>query len=259
MAPQLERLWRIVATGICFTVFGVGGVILRLAVFPLVRLFWRAGDRRAQITKTIVSYTLAVFVWFMQTMGVMSYSITGRDKLHRQGLLILANHPTLIDVVFLISLVARPDCVVKASLARNPFTRGPVQSAGFVCNDAGAEALIERCIHSVRAGNHLIIFPEGTRTPVGGSVRLQRGAANVAVRGRLDITPVTIHCSTPFLTKGVPWYRVPPHRPHITITVQDDLPIQHFIAPNDGEALAARRLTQHLSEYFFPEAARASA
>lgn len=259
MSRQLERLWRIVATGICFTVFGLGGVILRLAVFPLVRLFWRAGERRAAVTKTIVSHTLAVFVWFMRTMGVMSYSIVGREKLQRRGLLILANHPTLIDVVFLIALVRRPDCVVKASLARNPFTRGPVQSAGFVCNDAGAEALIDGCIASVRAGNHLIIFPEGTRTPVQGPVRLQRGAANVAVRGRIDITPVTIRCSTPFLTKGEPWYRVPPRRPHVTITVQDDLLIQHFVASSEGEALAARRLTQHLSEYFFPETACASA
>lgn len=259
MLQRLERLWRIVATGICFTVFGIGGVLLRLTVFPLVRLLWRAGERRAAVTKLIVSHTLAAFVLFMRFMGVMTYSIKGQEKLHRQGLLILANHPTLIDVVFLISLVSRPDCVVKASLAHNPFTRGPVRSAGFVCNDAGAEALIDCCIASVRAGNHLIIFPEGTRTPVDGAVKLQRGAANVAVRGRIDVTPVTIQCSTPFLTKGTPWYRVPPQRPHFEIEVQDDMPIQTFIEASDGEALAARRLTHHLSEYFFPETARASA
>lgn len=256
---QLDRFWRTVATGVCFAVFGVGGLLLRVLVFPLVRLLWRQGERRALVTKAIVSHTLAVFVLFMRFMGVMRYTITGQEKLNRSGLLILANHPTLIDVVFLISLVSRPDCVVKASLAHNPFTRGPVRSAGFVCNDAGAEALIESCIASVRSGNHLIIFPEGTRTPVQGPVRLQRGAANVAVRGRIDVTPVTIRCSTPFLTKGAPWYRVPATRPHIAIEVRDDMPIQSFIAAAEAEAIAARRLTQHLSDYFFPETARASA
>jgi hypothetical protein len=42
--------------------------------------------------------------------------------------MIIANHPSLIDVVFLIGLVRQANCVVKQSLWENPFTRGPVRA-----------------------------------------------------------------------------------------------------------------------------------
>lgn len=48
--------------------------------------------------------------------------------LERQGLLILANHPTLIDTVFLMAFVKHADCIVNNNLWRNPFTGGPVRS-----------------------------------------------------------------------------------------------------------------------------------
>ena len=74
------------------------------------------------------------------------------------GLLILANHPSLIDVVFLISFVRHADCIVKAALAHNPFMRGPIRAAGFITNGDGA-GLLEDCVKSLRGGNNLIVFP----------------------------------------------------------------------------------------------------
>jgi hypothetical protein len=54
----------------------------------------------------------------------MTYQIEGGERLQRDGLLVLANHPTLIDVVCLISLLPNADCVVKRAVACNPFMRG---------------------------------------------------------------------------------------------------------------------------------------
>lgn len=83
-------------------------------------------------------------------------------------------------------------------------------------------------MRSLKDGNNLIIFPEGTRTPVQGANRLQRGAAHVAVRGRIDITPVHIHSSLPMLTKGTPWWKVPVRKPHFTIEVRPDIAVEEF-------------------------------
>lgn len=248
----IDLYWRIVATGLCFSTFGLGGLLLRVLVFPLLRLMVWNRQRRALIAKWLIHQSFRVFVGLMATVGVISYEVRGREKLKRDGLLILANHPSLIDVVFLISFVSRADCIVKGTLARNPFTRGPVRAAGFACNDSGA-GLVEDCIASVRSGNNLVIFPEGTRTPLSGEARLQRGAANIAVRGGIDITPVRIRCSPPMLTKGVKWYRVPERRAHFVIEVCDDIRVRDFTEGCAGEALAARRLTDHLTEYFSME------
>ncbi|WP_245395071.1 hypothetical protein [methane-oxidizing endosymbiont of Gigantopelta aegis] len=43
------------------------------------------------------------------------------DKLNRPGQLIVANHPTLIDIVFLISRIPYACCIVKDSLWHNPL------------------------------------------------------------------------------------------------------------------------------------------
>ncbi|MCR6701832.1 MAG: 1-acyl-sn-glycerol-3-phosphate acyltransferase [Dokdonella sp.] len=153
-------------------------------------------------------------------------------------------------MVFLVSLVPEADCVVRSGLARNPFTRGPIRATDYLCNDSGA-GLIEDCIASVKSGSNLIIFPEGTRTPVDGPMRLQRGAANIAARGPCDITPVLIRCEPRSLTKGLPWWRVPPRRMQYTIRIGQDIPVAPFLAAAGGEAgLAARRITDHLHRCF---------
>jgi 1-acyl-sn-glycerol-3-phosphate acyltransferase len=191
----------------------------------------------------------------MHRLGVLTYEIHGADRLARNGLLILANHPTLIDVVLLISLIPNADCVVKSRLARNPFTRGPIKASGYVSNDSG-EGLIDDCIASVRSGKNLVIFPEGTRTPRDGGRHLQRGAAYIALRGALNVTPVVIRCSPPTLSKGEPWYRIPSRRFHMTVEVGADLPVVPFLS-GSTEAIAARRLTRHLLDYFNTGCARA--
>ncbi|MBZ4415733.1 1-acyl-sn-glycerol-3-phosphate acyltransferase [Myxococcus sp. RHSTA-1-4] len=255
MLRKLERGWRILATGIAFSTFGLGGLGLRLLYFPLLQLFVRDRARRTRLARLAVHHTFRVFVEWMRILGVLTYRVEGVEKLARPGLLILANHPTLIDVVFLISLVPNADCVVKASLANNPFTRGPIEATGYLCNDSGP-GLVQDCIRSVKAGNNLIIFPEGTRTPVNGPMKLQRGAANIAVRGPCDITPVTIRCEPIGLTKGTPWWRVPPAPMNFTIVVRDDIPVAPLLREAGTEALAARQLTTHLHDYFSTETQR---
>jgi 1-acyl-sn-glycerol-3-phosphate acyltransferase len=255
MISGLDRCWRVIATAIAFTTFGLGGVILRIVAFPLLGILVRDPQLRVKRARRMVHLAFRGFIELMRVLGILRYRIEGLEKLNRGGQLVLANHPTLIDVVFLISLLPNADCVVKSSLARNPFTRGPVGATNYICNDGGA-ALVEDCIASVHGGNSLVIFPEGTRTPVNGPMTLQRGAANIAVRGACDITPVTIRCQPLSLTKGLPWWKVPQRRMQFTIIVHDNIAVAPFIAQAEGElAIAARQLTHYLHQYFSTETA----
>lgn len=257
MREAINRAWRIVATGFCFSVFGLGGIVLGIVVCPVAMLFVRGAVRQKQLCQTIIHHSFRCFVGLMNFVGVISYEVHGRERLQRRGLLILANHPSLIDVVFLISFVRHADCIVKEALARNPFTRGPIRAAGFITNGDGA-GLLEDCVRSLLDGNNLIIFPEGTRTPLHGKVKLQRGAAHVAVKGRIDITPVHIHSSLPMLTKGTPWWKVPVSKPHFTIEVRPDIAVEQFCDSAASDSLAVRHVTEHLSEQLFKGPACAS-
>lgn len=251
----LDRLWRLVATALCFTTFGVGGLLLWFLVFPLLSLLVRDRVRQSALARRMIHYLFRFFVGLMRGLGVLTYEVHGLDKLQRSGLLILANHPSLVDVVFLIALTPRADCVVKAALQHNPFTRAAVRTAGYIHNETGP-AMVGDCIATLQRGNHLIIFPEGTRTVVGQALQLQRGAANVAVRGGVDVTPVVIRCQPSTLTKGEPWWRIPARRPHFVFRIQDDLSVAAVTQGCTSDALAARRLTDYLADYFAKETAR---
>ncbi len=256
MFERINYHWRRLATGSAFALFGIGGAILWLIVFPALHLFVRDAEKRGRLARGLVSRTFAFFIGYMHRIGILTYEIKGLEKLQRPGLLILANHPTLIDIVFLISLLKNADCVVRSGLAKNIATRGAVGATGYICNDNGAD-LINACIQSVRSGKNLVIFPEGSRSKPDHLLPFQRGAANIAVRGRLNITPILIKCSPPTLSKGLEWYNIPSRRFHVNIEVLPDIPVEMFSV--DTEALAARKLTEYLTHFFETELNRAGA
>jgi 1-acyl-sn-glycerol-3-phosphate acyltransferase len=254
-----NRWWRVAGTGFSFALFGLGGLLLGVVVFPLLLVAVRHERRRSRLARGIIHHLFRAFVALMCGLGLCRVEVRGRERLDRRGLLILASHPSLIDVVFLMSLVRDADCIVKAALARNPFTRGPVRAAGYVFNDSGP-GLIDDCVASVRSGNNLIVFPEGTRTPADVALgRLQRGAANLAVRGALAITPVRITCEPRMLGKGIKWWRVPASPGNFVIEVGEDMPIADHLAAEGAQALAARRLNDELARRLGAETPHAAA
>lgn len=245
--------WRLIATAASFVLFGLGGLCLRLLVFPL--LAWLPGDAQAHRLRArrTVGRLFWFFIRFMARTGVLTYQIDGADKLGRPGQMIIANHPSLIDVVFLIGLVRDANCVVKQSLWENPFTRGPLRSTQYISND-GSMDMLDAASDALQDGQSLIVFPEGTRTRPGQPPAFHRGAAAIALRGAKILTPVTIKVSPTTLTKAEPWYRIPQRRVHFSFHVGADIDPQAFAALGPAPQ-ASRRLNDFLHHYYIKELA----
>lgn len=215
-------MWRLFGTATSFALFGLGGVLLGAIVFPLLRLLPGSPAARRSRARAIVRGSFRLFIGYMSRMGVISYEISGGERLGRPGQLIVANHPSLIDVVFLIALTPDAGCVVKGALFRNPFTRGAVREAGY-CSNATTAEMIEASEAALGQGQALIVFPEGTRSRPGRPMEFHRGAASIAVKAARVVTPVFIRVSPTTLTKAEPWYHIPYRRPHWQLRVGDDL------------------------------------
>lgn len=247
----LNWRWRQLATGLAFAVFGLGGLLLPLYALPWL-LLTPGGERREARARWLVQQNFRLFMRFMRLVGIMNFSVQNLAELQRPGQLILANHPSLIDVVFLISLLPRADCVVKSELLRNPTMRGVISLAGYIAN-SDPEQVLKAARATLARGNSLIIFPEGTRTEPGQPIRMQRGAANVALRLSQAIRPVVIDVSPATLTKGLPWYRVPESGPFsMLLRVMPEI-IPEPVPDPAAASLAARRLTRQLEHYFTEE------
>lgn len=251
MLERLRGAWRLLGTTCSFLGFGLGGLLLRGVVFPLVNLSTYDPPRRARRAKAVVHHAFRLLVGVLQRIGVLSLELRNIDALQQQGLLIVANHPSLLDIVFLLAQVPQGDCLVKSALRDNPFTAGPVRAAGYICNDRGLD-IIQQCVHSVRdERNSLVIFPEGTRSTADeAALPLRRGAAHIAIAGRIDLTPVWIDCHPPFLARGQKWYKLTHRRPHVVIDVRPPIAVLPFLEPGVSDGIAARRLTTHLANYF---------
>ncbi|MDN3640808.1 lysophospholipid acyltransferase family protein [Simiduia curdlanivorans] len=252
MKQRLNWLWRLFATGFSFTLFGLGGLLLPFYAVPWL-LITPKGVKRERKARWLVHINFRFFMNMMRALGILHYYVEDIDRLRQPGQLILANHPSLIDVVLLISLLPQADCVVKSALMKNPSMRGVIRLAGYIAND-DPEQVIAEAKASLARGNHLIIFPEGTRTVPGRAISFQRGAANVALRLEQAIRPVLITVEPATLTKQVAWYEIPlsgPFEMVLRVLPERSLP------STEGQpvSLAARQLTKQLEHFFTEELA----
>lgn len=250
MFEALSRAYRGLATGVCFAVFGLGGLAIAVTVFPLLMFGVRDEQRRRRLGKRVMQKSFRFFVEFMRVVGVLRYRVRNLERLDRPGLLIVANHPSLIDVVFLLSFLKRANCIVRSSLLKNPFTRYPILAADLIPNGSGGVELLDRCIASMDAGDALVIFPEGSRSEPDGMLPFQRGAAHLAVRARKDVTPVVIRVSEHNLGRHSRWWRAPRKRMDYDFEIKEDIPIQPLLERQQEAPAAARILTQELRRFF---------
>lgn len=250
MLSRVNYFWRVFATGFSFAMFGLGGLFTTVFVVPLLHCLPGGETRRSKRVQRFFHWTFRGYIEMMRLLGLLTYAIEHRDRLDGARL-VLANHPSLLDVVFLISLLPNANCIVKGPLSRNFFTRVPVRAAGYIFNEA-PDDVIEAANRGFASGQSLIIFPEGTRTTPSKPLNFKRGAAQVAIRTGSDITPVLIYCEPTTLTKNERWYQVPPRRVHFRILVGDRIPIDQYTT-NTGPARGARQLTRDLAEYFAKE------
>lgn len=247
LTSRLDRLWRMTMTGFCFALFGLGGLLLSLVWFNLLLVIQRDRAKRRQLARRSISASFRLFLAVVRGVGVLDYRFNNLDVLRAErGCLVIANHPSLLDYVFLASVMNETDCLVKSALLRNPFVSGVIRAANYLINSE-AETLLSASQQRLAQGDTLLIFPEGTRTRVGEAITLQRGAANIAVRCNSAVRVVVIHCSERMLDKQSSWYNVPPNKPFFTVDVRERINIHDFYDASQHEpALAARQLNRHM-------------
>jgi 1-acyl-sn-glycerol-3-phosphate acyltransferase len=243
----LARRWRALRTGLAFLSFGVGAIVVAVLVWLVARGAHAGREVRAQ---RIVHGAFRLFAWWMTRLGLIRTAWIDPQRLDGQGpRLFVANHPTLIDVVLLLSRVPQADCIVKTAARRNPFMRGIVARAGYLANDEG-DALVDACAARIAAGRSVVLFPEGTRSPRGGLRRFQRGAAHIALKSGCPIVPIVITCRPPTLLKGQPWHDVPDRRAAYVLRVVEPLDPARYLSADTPLPVAARRLTADLQALY---------
>lgn len=247
MANGLNWLRRFVATAIGFLLFGVVGVLFKIVLYPYAKNYPHQ-DLSTQLQgRKIVGRIWRWFIRYTVFAGILEVSYHGFERLGRKGQLVLANHPSLLDVVLIFSQESRFNCIVKNDLLQNPVMTSPIKACGFLPNTE-SEELLEQS-HQILQNQALLLFPEGTRTGWDGIVKLHRGAVSIGLRSATVITPLVIKMHPFNFKKGQPWYKIPKGRIHYELIVGEDIDPQQWLAEKPLP-IAARRLNTYLENYF---------
>lgn len=246
MPRLLDRMYRRLATGFALAFIFFGGGVLAVTVLPIVGLL--PGDRRAR-SQRVIQVIFRFYLDMIQWLNLIRLDIDGRERLTAcHGKIIVANHPSLLDVVILMSLVDNAQCIIKNELWSHPFLGALMRRAGYIRNDLPAEELVSVCREALDRGN-IIIFPEGTRSVPGSLPRLRRGFANIATLTNADVQLVVISCTPPMLMKGDPWWTIPERPSLFRVTVGHCIDSGSYMEYGH-RSLASRRLTENVRAYF---------
>jgi len=251
---KINYLWRIIATAISFITFGMGGLLMSLTIFPPLFLLIHDKIHRENMAQRIIHFSFSFHIGMMKFLGIMTTEIIHAERFQTgKGQLILANHPTLIDVVFILSIIPKSYCIVKQSLFKNIFLKGVVSSAGYISNGLTTEQLLGSCLSIIKDGHNLVIFPEGTRTEPGEKLKFQRSPSRLAIMGNMVITPLVISCYPSTLTKQNKWYQIPATPFHIKMKVGEPILASNIVDTTLAPSLTARSLTHYLEDFFQQE------
>ena len=192
MMRTVRASLRSAATLALFALFGIGALVISPIVLALGR-----PDRGQPVVRAAWRLAAAAFAW----LGLVRVENDGCGR--PSGSVIVANHPSLIDVVLLVAMFPRTLYVAKRGLKSNPFLAAIVRATALP-DDA---TLPEAAAPFLARGWNVLIFPEGTRSPAPDQLGpLRRGAAQLALRTNSPVACVRIDVSRRLLGKGQrPW------------------------------------------------------
>jgi 1-acyl-sn-glycerol-3-phosphate acyltransferase len=247
---KLDFAWRLIGTGLGFVVFLGGGALLAVIAFPSIDLLTPGASRRRERYHALLRWAFRAFVDMLAGLRVIEVEIDDPVALRdSKGVIVVANHPTLIDIVLLSAFIPRAQCIVKRELWDSPFLGRLMRGSGYIPNDLEPEALVDACRAALADGRSLIIFPEGTRSRPGMPLRFQRGFAHLATLLEADLQLALISCAPPTLAKGEKWWAIPTRRPHFRVSAVGWIRAASWQS-DSYRSLAARDITRRVERFY---------
>ena len=145
-----------------------------------------------------------VLWWLRLTCGVR-WQVRGLENLPANGVVILANHQSSWETLFLYRLVFPLAPILKQELLRIPFFGWALALMRPIAidrsNKRGAgKSLLTQGQQRLKDGFSVIVFPEGTRTEAEQVGRFSRGGAKLALAAGVPVLPIALrtgHCWPP--------------------------------------------------------------
>ena len=239
---MIRRGWQLACFYLLLLGLGLASLGWNLIAALMLPLVPR--QRAQAIGRHVVASSYRVFWNLAAAFGLMEVDSQALDRLNDDatGLVVVANHPSMVDALLIVARLRRGVCIMKGDLMRNVFLGAGARLARYIPNDS-PRTMLRHAIANLRDGAQLVMFPEGTRTVDRPLDRFRPGIALIARLAQVPIQTVIIETDTCYLGKGWPVWR-PPSFP-IRIGVR--------LGERFQPAADARTLLHELERYFARE------
>ncbi|TMF32494.1 MAG: 1-acyl-sn-glycerol-3-phosphate acyltransferase [Chloroflexi bacterium] len=147
-----------------------------------------------------------------RTFLVGLFKVEGLENVPRQGpLVVCANHFATLDPPMVPAFLPRADTW---NMAKSEYFRKPLMRWIFtryhafpVVRHSADRAALRRALDLLKAGEVLIIYPEGTRVESGELATPEPGAGFIAQKAGCPVLPVALTGTRECLPKGARWPR----------------------------------------------------
>ena len=227
--------------------FGLGAIFLAIFVFPFIRLFTLHKKDFGIIARAYVSHTFRVFLRNLHLCRTSMLQVEDKQAFRDiHSKIIIANHPSLLDFVYIMSLVPNSTCIVRGGLTHTPL-RGVIKQA-YITNTTDFDDVLVECKKLTDKGCNVIVFPEGTRSPRIGRNNYKKGAARIALYCGCDVQPMFIGGSDKYgLGKHDPLWSYNHVEKYVyDIKMLPVIPIGQFKELSD--TIAAKHLTEEMEK-----------
>ena len=146
-------------------------------------------------------------IWWQKIVCGLTYEVTGRENIPAGNGIILSKHQSAWETIAFQVIFPAQAWVLKRELLRIPFFGWGLAMTQPVAIDRseGLKALdsvIKQGQNRLKQGRFVVVFPEGTRTPVGQKGRYNPGGAMLAVRAKVGVLPVAHNAGKYWSRKG---------------------------------------------------------
>jgi len=137
-------------------------------------------------------------VWLLRVVCNTRLEVRGLEKIPAGPLIVASKHQSMWETFALMPYFDAPLFIYKRELAWIPFFGWYLMKSGMIGVDRGGGMrslmdMARRAPKEIRSGRQLIIFPEGTRTPVGAPPNYMTGVGQIYTSSGVPCLPVALN------------------------------------------------------------------
>ena len=212
----MGRIYRSCVATFSLVLYALFGPLGYLVFGALALVPTRDRVRRAHRLQAVMCRAFALLHHWLRWTRVLDY-----DPRKLQGTIpdgpciVIANHPSLDDVVTVMSTVPRLCTAVNRRTFERwwlrPLLEHAGQFSGGMDNPLGAQTVLDSAAVRLGQGFRVLVFPEGGRSPIGKLRTFARGAFVTACRVGVPIVPILIRAEPHWLSRGERLFVAPRH------------------------------------------------